>query len=189
MTEICLVRHGQTDWNFKQIIQGREDIPLNTVGKKQAEQSASFLSQEKWDVIISSPLLRAKETASLIQNAAGIPELHLDERFIERDFGSASGRPVAEVREQIAKGEVADMETDEQLVERCFSALCDVAKKHKGKRIIIVAHSHAIKAILHAIHPQEIHFKTPLQNACANYVALQDKAWHVRRYNVAEHIV
>ena len=42
MTEICLVRHGQTDWNFQEIIQGREDIPLNEVGKKQASQSACF---------------------------------------------------------------------------------------------------------------------------------------------------
>ena len=61
MTEICLVRHGQTDWNFQEIIQGREDIPLNEVGKKQASRAAA-LQEETWDIIISSPLIRAQET-------------------------------------------------------------------------------------------------------------------------------
>ena len=61
MTEICLVRHGQTDWNFQEIIQGREDIPLNEVGKKQASQSAAALQAEAWDIIISSPLIRAQK--------------------------------------------------------------------------------------------------------------------------------
>ncbi|MCP6042889.1 histidine phosphatase family protein, partial [Klebsiella pneumoniae] len=41
MTELCLVRHGQTDWNFQEIIQGREDIPLNALGHRQAEESAA----------------------------------------------------------------------------------------------------------------------------------------------------
>ena len=67
MTEICLVRHGQTDWNFQEIIQGREDIPLNEVGKKQASQSAAALQAEAWDIIISSPLIRAQETAKKMQ--------------------------------------------------------------------------------------------------------------------------
>ena len=67
MTEICLVRHGQTDWNFQEIIQGREDIPLNEVGKKQASQSAAALQAEAWDIIISSPLIRAQETAKKLQ--------------------------------------------------------------------------------------------------------------------------
>ncbi|WP_028398893.1 histidine phosphatase family protein [Ectobacillus panaciterrae] len=189
MTEICLVRHGQTDWNFQEIIQGREDIPLNEVGRIQAGQSADLLRQEKWDAIISSPLVRAHETAKMIADAVGIDIIHLDERFVERNFGDASGKPIVHVREMIAAGDVEGMESDEEIVERCFSALCDIAKKHEGKRVIIVAHSHAIKAILHAIHPEEIHFKTPLKNACISYVCLNEEAWKVGRYNIAEHIV
>ena len=161
MTEICLVRHGQTDWNFQEIIQGREDIPLNEVGKKQASQSAAALQEETWDIIISSPLIRAQETANEIAKTVGLQSILLDERFVERNFGEASGKPVAAVRELIAEGKVEGMERDEEIVARCFAALEDVATTHFGKRIIIVAHSHAIKAILHAIEPDEITFKTP----------------------------
>ncbi len=188
MTEICLVRHGQTDWNFQEIIQGREDIPLNEVGKKQAAQSALFLQNEKWDVIISSPLVRARETAQVIADAVGLGVIHLDERFMERNFGEASGKPVSEFRKKIAAGKVEGMETDEELVERCFSALQDVAKKHEGKRIIIVAHSHAIKAILTAIAPEEVTFLTPLTNACANFITVEENKWGITRYNVSDHI-
>ncbi|WP_369902912.1 histidine phosphatase family protein [Bacillus manliponensis] len=188
MTEICLVRHGQTDWNFQEIIQGREDIPLNEAGKRQASQSAEALQAEKWDMIISSPLVRAHETAKAIADKVGINTIHLDERFVERNFGAASGKPVAEVREAILAGDVEEMETDEEIVERCFLALQDVAERNVGKRVIIIAHSHAIKAMLHAISPEEITFKTPLKNACMNYVKNIDGTWNVLRYNVAEHI-
>lgn len=162
MTEICLVRHGQTDWNFQEIIQGREDIPLNEVGKKQASQSAAALQEETWDIIISSPLIRAQETANEIATAVGLQSILLDERFVERNFGEASGSRLR-LLELIAEGKVEGMERDEEIVARCFAALEDVATTHFGKRIIIVAHSHAIKAILHAIEPDEITFKTPLK--------------------------
>ncbi|MFD3448020.1 histidine phosphatase family protein [Microbacteriaceae bacterium 4G12] len=188
MTEICLVRHGQTDWNFQEIIQGREDIPLNEIGRTQAKQSAKMLCEEKWDVIISSPLVRAYETAKEIANATGIDTIHLDERFVERNFGEASGKPVAEVRQKIVDGNVNNMETDEQIIARCFSALQEVAQKYEGKRIIIVAHSHAIKAMLHGIQPDEFTFLTRLKNACISYVTVQENHWNVVKYNIAEHI-
>ncbi|MCP8970269.1 histidine phosphatase family protein [Ectobacillus ponti] len=188
MTEICLVRHGQTDWNLQEIIQGREDIPLNETGRLQAAQSADLLRQESWDIVVSSPLGRARETAQAIAAAIGMDEVYLDERFIERNFGAASGRPTMEVRDSIAAGTVADMESEEEIVERCFAALCDIARQHQGKRIVIVAHAHAIKAMLHAIAPDEVHFRTPLENACANYVRLQEGEWSILRYNVADHI-
>lgn len=80
------------------------------------------------------------------------------------------------------------MEQDEEIVARCFAALEDVAATHFGKRIIIVAHSHAIKAILHAIAPEDITFKTPLKNACISYVKQSSGEWDVLKYNIAEHI-
>lgn len=189
MTEICLVRHGQTDWNFNQIVQGREDIPLNENGRKQAEQSAELLSQEKWDIIISSPLSRAVETAEIIANKVGIPTVSLDERFIERNFGEASGKAIPLVREAIANEGVEGIEKDVEIVERCFSAFQDIAKKYENKRVIVTAHSHTIKAILCGIAPSEFTFRTHLDNACANYIEVTNNQYKVVRFNVSEHVL
>ena len=76
---------------FSRNYSGREDIPLNEVGKKQASQSAVALQEETWDIIISSPLIRAQETANEIATAVGLQSILLDERFVERNFGEASG--------------------------------------------------------------------------------------------------
>ncbi|MDR4191046.1 histidine phosphatase family protein, partial [Bacillus pseudomycoides] len=88
------------------IIQGREHIPLNEVVKKQASQRAAVLQLDTWDVIISSPLLRSQATAQIIRNAVGIHSLLPDDRFVGRNFGAASGKPVSTVRELFAEGNV-----------------------------------------------------------------------------------
>ena len=66
---ICFIRHGQTDQNSKGNVQGRKDFPLNEEGRKQAHQVASYLINNNYhfDVIYSSPLSRAYETAKIIQ--------------------------------------------------------------------------------------------------------------------------
>lgn len=188
MTEICLVRHGQTDWNFNRIIQGREDIPLNETGKQQAYDSARFLSGENWDTIITSPLSRAKETAMTIAEFTRIDQIIEDDRFVEREFGEASGKSVSDFHDRIYNDNVDGMETNDLLMKRAFHALQDIAEIHKGKRIVIVAHSHTIKAILHAIDPINIPFQTVLKNACANYIEFKDDKWKINAFNVSDHI-
>ncbi|MGX1428958.1 broad specificity phosphatase PhoE [Cytobacillus horneckiae] len=73
MTMICLIRHGETDWNAQNRIQGRTDIPLNGKGKQQAIQCGKYLALNDWDVIISSPLIRARQTAELINENTNLP--------------------------------------------------------------------------------------------------------------------
>lgn len=173
---------------FKKLFRGEKIFRLMKLVRSKRVKSAAALQEETWDIIISSPLIRAQETANEIATAVGLQSILLDERFVERNFGEASGKPVAAVRELIAEGKVEGMERDEEIVARCFAALEDVATTHFGKRIIIVAHSHAIKAILHAIEPDEITFKTPLKNACISYVKQNSGKWDVLKYNIAEHI-
>ena len=70
MTYYTLIRHGQTDWNKLTLIQGHIDNPLNETGRLQAKDAASkIINQEKYDLIISSPLIRAYETALIIQSS------------------------------------------------------------------------------------------------------------------------
>ena len=191
MTELCLVRHGQTDWNFQEIIQGREDIPLNALGHRQAEESAAFLSQESWDVIVASPLSRAVDTARYIAEACGIDEAHIiqDERFIEREFGAASGKPVPGIYEAVQADDqdrVPGLESEDEMRARVLSGMHDLVEAHAGKRVIVVCHSHAIKAALSAIDDTYT-FRHAMRNACSNYIE-QDGQFVVKAVNVADHI-
>jgi uncharacterized phosphatase len=90
MTTICLIRHGETEWNAAGILQGTTDIPLNAKGVKQAEACSVYLASSSYDVLISSPLKRAKQTAEIINQKLGLP-FHTMSEFQERAFGAAEG--------------------------------------------------------------------------------------------------
>ncbi|WP_198661612.1 histidine phosphatase family protein [Lewinella sp. IMCC34183] len=95
MTRIGFVRHGITDWNLDKRVQGHTDIPLNEKGKLQAKALAGRLTNEDWDLIYSSDLSRAKETAGTIAEAKGVP-VKLDHRLREMDCGAVEGTTAAE---------------------------------------------------------------------------------------------
>ena len=94
---ICLIRHGKTTQNLKKLIQGRKDFPLSDIGRSEALQAAKILKETdpNWDIIYSSPLSRAYETATIIASHIGYKnEVIKNEDFIERDFGISEGMPV-----------------------------------------------------------------------------------------------
>lgn len=94
--EIYLVRHGTTDWNIKHMIQGRSDTKLNEVGREMAAQTGKrFISEDlAFDVIYSSPLQRAYETASLLSPAS---DIITDDRLLELSFGPFEGKIVEDM--------------------------------------------------------------------------------------------
>ena len=73
--KICLIRHGETDWNVIGKLQGREDIPLNENGKIQAQYCGKALKNMVWTTIITSPLSRARQTAEIIAGVLNIHEI------------------------------------------------------------------------------------------------------------------
>ncbi|QQG37723.1 MAG: histidine phosphatase family protein [Candidatus Kaiserbacteria bacterium] len=90
--KVLMARHGQTDSNATGVIQGqRIDQPLNAEGRRQVEALAAVLASTKIDVIFSSPLKRARETAEIVSRDKNIP-IELRKELMERDFGSLSGK-------------------------------------------------------------------------------------------------
>ena len=99
MTKICLIRHGQTDYNEKGKIQGRMDNVLNETGRKQAKKAALLIKNKKYefDVFFSSSLLRAYETSKIIKKDLNFPnKIIKSDKFIERDFGELEGTTLSE---------------------------------------------------------------------------------------------
>lgn len=91
--KLIFVRHGQTDWNRTHRIQGATDIPLNETGLRQAEELKSLLAHTPIDCAVTSPLLRARQTAEVICRDRGIRPV-ADRRAAERGFGTFEGRIV-----------------------------------------------------------------------------------------------
>ena len=90
MTQLMLIRHGETDWNREKIFRGRLDVPLSDRGEKQAELTGSALAQEGITRICSSPLKRAVQTAEAISRATGVP-VQLIDGLTDIDYGEWAG--------------------------------------------------------------------------------------------------
>ncbi len=151
-TFFCFIRHGETNWNQERRIQGKKDNILNETGKNQAKEVGELLKKEgiNWDIIITSPLKRAYETATIIQSILQ-PKLKVIAipAFQEREFGKAEGMAISkEIFDRIVIDEVDGMEKSTTLQKRVKDATLDLARKYDGKHIIVVAHSHVIKGLL-----------------------------------------
>lgn len=150
---LSIVRHGQTFYNASGLVQGQVDIPLNDTGKKQAKELGISLKEnnEHYDVIMASPLSRAYESATIIANELGYHDKVItDQRFVERDFYHLDGTPVETAMPLVRSKDYAFelYETDKMLVERIKNAAIDLAKKHENQSVLLVAHSHVIKALM-----------------------------------------
>lgn len=99
MLEVWLIRHGETDWNAQRRWQGQSDVPLNDLGRRQAEALAARLRRQTFDAIHSSDLSRAHETARLVfPNQTIVPE----PRLRELNFGSFEGKTWDQLQESDA---------------------------------------------------------------------------------------
>jgi broad specificity phosphatase PhoE len=155
MTELLLVRHGETDWNRDQRFQGHADPPLNDTGRAQARALANDLAAERIDAIYTSDLARARETAELIAERAGVPFV-LEPQLREVDVGEWQGLTHAEIDERFPEGRRnwherghgwERGETYEQLAERVLEALERIVHRHPGERVVVVGHGGTIRAV------------------------------------------
>lgn len=188
MTSICLVRHGETDWNAQGKIQGTTDIPLNKKGRLQAVESCEFLKQDKWDVLITSPLSRAKETAEIINQGLNIPLIEMDE-FVERSFGDAEGMTLEERTSNFPTNNYPNQEDQDLFKNRLVKGLEKINNSYSGEKILLVAHGAVINAILAKFSNGEIGSgKTKLINACLSNIEFTQEKWRIKNYNQVAHL-
>ena len=148
--KILVTRHGQTDWNVEKRIQGRTDIELNNKGIEQAYQTKENLKNEKIDLIICSPLKRAKQTADIINKDRNIPIIY-DERLLEICYGENEGRLHDDFDYDgfwsiVNTHEYKDAENVNKFIQRAHNFLNDL-KNRKEENILIVTHNGVCRAI------------------------------------------
>jgi uncharacterized phosphatase len=183
-TIICIIRHGETDWNTLGILQGLEDTDLNESGRNQAIEAARYFETKSWNVIVSSPLKRAYETARIIADKISIPTIHIVDEFAERSYGDASGLLPEERRKRFPDGKIPGQEDFEHLRNRGMAGLNKIASDFRGKRIIIVSHGGLTNSILYSLSGGEYgSFKTRLKNGCINKIIFKNNTWLVEFYN------
>jgi uncharacterized phosphatase len=155
MTDLYLVRHGETEWNRLRRIQGLTDIPLNDTGREQARLTGTLLTRRPISRVYASPLARAKETAQIIARKLELEEPHLNEAFVERNYGAAEGLGFHEIDERYPPGiEVPGRESREDVAARVIPALQAIAAAHPDEAIVVVSHGGAIRAALMVAEPE-----------------------------------
>jgi len=149
MTEIYLVRHGETVDNARQVMQGQTQGELNEKGREQARQVAERLAKEHFDAIVASDLHRSVQTAEIIAAPHGLP-VRTTPLLRERDWGSFTGRFIPDLRHEVWPD---DIESEEALLLRAREFLIYITTTWPDSRVVAVGHGIVNKAIL-AVYAQ-----------------------------------
>ena len=145
---IALVRHGETEWNRLGKVQGHSNIPLNDAGRAQAAGAGEALRGGDYEVLVSSPLDRANETAEIIGRAVGLEVSGHYDGLKERFYGVAEGMTATEYYATFPDRQATNAETLDELTERAVATLRDIAASSGGRDVIAVAHGGLIAAVL-----------------------------------------
>lgn len=166
-TRIIAVRHGETSWNADARIQGQRDIGLNDTGRWQAQCVGKALAEETITAVYSSDLERAHATAQSISEVKGIPVIP-HEGLRERSFGMFEGKTFDEIHETWPehahnwRKRIPEWQPPEggesliQLRERVTRTVQELAARHPGEQIVLVAHGGVLDALYRVATGQEV---------------------------------
>jgi probable phosphoglycerate mutase len=189
MTEILLIRHGETLWNQQGRMQGQNDSPLTPVGLQQARQLGRRLKNVAFTALYSSDLGRAHQTARCIADATG-HEIVADQGLRERSFGIFEGLTNSEMKAQhpdlheLFEKRLPDFcmpggESSAQFSARCTGALERIAERHDGETIVVVSHG----LVLDSVYRKAVRMALeaprgfPLLNCSVNTFRWDGNAW------------
>ena len=163
MTDFLIIRHGETDWNRQLRFQGQIDVPLNATGHEQAGRLAERLLAEPIDLLVSSDLQRAQQTAAplALRRAQPVAALHAGLR--EQSFGVLEGldAPTIRARHPALWAQWLRFDADEsapggestrQFHARVLAAVRELATAHAGRRVAVVTHGGVLDMLWRTVH-------------------------------------
>lgn len=200
VTRLFVIRHGETAWNLASRIQGHIDIPLNDKGRWQAQRVAQALRDEDIHALYSSDLLRARHTAEAIAARVGVP-LVRNADLRERHFGRLEGLTQDEVAAQWPHEARRWRERDpaygpeggerlQDFYERCVNALTELAHRHLGQCVALVAHGGVLDCFYRAANrvPLEAPRTWQIGNACINRLLYTPQGFSMQAWGDSRHL-
>ena len=191
MTIIGFVRHGNTDWNIEKRAQGHSNNPLNEAGLKQADLVGQRLARENWDVIISSDLLRARQTAEIIASYMEKP-IAFDQRIREISGGGIEGT----IEEERIKKWGKDWrkidfggENNEQLRARGVDFVEEILEKYVGKKVLVITHGKLLIQTLHELCPDTTDSRDLVRNSSMTILKESTDGLEYLLYNCTCHLM
>ena len=164
LTTIYLVRHGETEWNVKKLVQGHQDSPLTAEGIQQGKILGEKLKKVDFEAVFSSDSLRAHKTAQLIllekKIAIKTTESLRERKFGQKYEGKHSEILNTDIRNYLAKYQhmtnaqrlkirfTPDMESNEEVLSRVITFLREIAVGFKGKKVLVVTHGGVMRHLL-----------------------------------------
>ena len=183
---VTLLRHGETEWSRSGRHTGRTDLDLTEVGRRQAGAAAALLDGP-FDLVLCSPLRRARATAEL----AGLCAPEIDPDLREWDYGEMEGLTTAQIREQIPGWSIWDGpwpggETADQVSARADRVVDRVRRQAAGSRVVLVAHGHLLRALAARWIREPVSFGRclALDTASVSVLGSEHGAPALRRWNL-----
>ena len=166
LKNIYLVRHGETDWNRDKRFQGQTDIPLNALGKEQAQALVNRMTELKIELAFSSHLSRAFETAQIAVQHLRIP-INKDKNLAETNIGKAEGLTLEQIIDEFGSESISkwrsyeernldykfpEGESKRQMMIRIRQAILEIAQLNPQMHIAVFAHGMVMRALTFAFH-------------------------------------
>jgi probable phosphoglycerate mutase len=199
-TIITIVRHGETEWNRAMQLQGQQDSALTEIGVEQARQLSERIKYRKFDVMVSSDLLRAKHTASILNKHLNLKIIE-NRSLRERSFGIMEGMTREEIRDThrevydayMSRKSSYQIPNGESLIQfnnRVIEAIENLAETFRGKKILIVSHGGVLDCVMRKIFNVKLddERRFSLYNTSVNTVAIEEKYWTLEEWGNLEHM-
>ena len=180
-TVLGMFRHGQTEWNINLRLQGTADTHLNQSGIDQVEMAAAVIGE--WDLLLTSPLSRARQSAEIISKAIGLEPV-VSERLLERSFGIGEGMTYEQWHQRYSKlDQIPGAESEFSVFRRSQKLLDEIQTEHCGKRVLVVTHGALIRFVLNLVTDNQFPPKGErLMNASLHTFRFSD-SWRLDRWS------